>query len=230
MHLSVVLPCYNEEHNAATTVRDVAQWMRGQKFDGEIIAVDDGSKDDTGRVLESLRMEIPELRVIRHVSNQGYGGAIRSGCDVARGDIIVFMDSDGQFRAEDIGFLLPLLRDVPFVTGIRTHRADPIHRKFNAWLYGKLIRCALRLRFTDLNCGLKAFRRDLWSTIRPLEGTGALFNAEMYARLSKSKKGFREVHVNHYPRLSGKQTGANISVIVRMFKELSRLKKKMSTQ
>src|SRR3989344_9303533 len=102
MELSIILPCYNEEQNIAHSVRDTASWMDTRGMKGEIIVVDDGSKDASPALLETLAKEIPRLRVVRHEKNGGYGIAVRSGCDNARTEWIAFMDSDGQFHAEDL--------------------------------------------------------------------------------------------------------------------------------
>jgi glycosyltransferase involved in cell wall biosynthesis len=106
MTLSVILPCYNEEANIAASVKDVASWMKNTAVDGQIIVVDDGSKDHSVSILEELTKTIPHLHIVRHTKNGGYGIAVRSGCDAATTDWIAFMDSDGQFQAKDLDLLL----------------------------------------------------------------------------------------------------------------------------
>lgn len=225
MTLSVVLPCYNEESNIEHTVRDVAGWMDRCRIEGEVIVVDDGSRDGSLALLERMRAGLPRLRVVRHDANKGYGAAVRTGCDASAADAIAFMDSDGQFHAEDIGRLLPSLDKVPLVAGVRVRRADPLNRKLNAWLYGMLVRIVLRVKVRDLNCGLKVYRRSLWQRIRPVFASGALFNAELFLNLRQTGEAFAEVPVPHYPRRAGMQTGANPAVVLRMFRELFALRK-----
>lgn len=225
MTLSVVLPCYNEEENVERTVRDVAAWFDTAKITGEIIAVNDGSKDGTRSMLERLTKTEPRLVVVNHEVNQGYGAAIRSGCDIAAKEYIAFMDSDQQFHASDIGKLLPLLKKAPFVTGIRIKRADPFIRRLNSKMYGLLTRLVLGIKPTDLNCGMKVFAKALWPHIRPAHATGALFNAEVFYALKQQNLPYREVPVPHYPREKGQPTGAKLSVILRMFSELLELKR-----
>lgn len=224
MTLSVVLPCFNESPNIASTVHDVQSWMKSQGIEGEIVAVDDGSKDDTLAVLESLRSEVPALRIVRHERNMGYGASVRSGCDASRGDVVAFMDSDGQFRAQDLSKLLAFIPTYAFVTGLRTHRADPFVRSLNSWLYRMLVRVVLGVRVGDVNCGMKMFRRSLWPAIRPEHATGALINGEMFYAMKLAGVPWKELPVSHYPRKAGTQTGANPLVILRMFLELLRLR------
>jgi len=225
MQLSLVLPCYNEEQNIEQTVRGAVAWFEKGDVGGEIIVVNDGSTDGTADILERLTQKIPYLRLVKHEQNEGYGATLRDGCDAAEKEYIAFMDSDGQFHAEEIGTLIPYLQDYRMVAGVRKERADPWNRKFNAWLYGYLVRIVLGVKKRDINCALVVFEKSLWSAIRPVHATGALYCGEMYFRLEKEGVSLREVNVCHYPRTAGESTGANPFVILRMFRELVKLRK-----
>lgn len=225
MTLSIVLPCYNEEANITDTVRDVLSWLKKAKIAGEVIVVDDGSKDGSLKVLSALQKRIKNLRVVRHEKNKGYGAAVRSGCDAAKGEIIGYMDSDGQFKASDFSKLLPHMKNYDFVTGRRRHRADSPMRKMNAKLFGFLNLAVLGIWVRDINCAMKMFRRTTWQKIRPTHATGALVNAEMFYNLKRKKIPWYQVDVRHFKRMKGVQTGAKLSVILRMFKEMQELKR-----
>lgn len=224
MTLSIVLPCYNEEKNISNTVRDVASWIAGRGITCEIIVVDDGSRDRTQDTLESLKAELPALRVIRHEKNSGYGVAVRTGCDAAKTEWIAFMDSDGQFKAADLSILLEHTGKYAFITGRRLKRADPLIRR----LFGKLLAVmnglVLGIWIRDVNCGMKMFRREIWEDIRPRHGVEKLFNTEMFLRLKQAGIPWIQVKVPHYPRVAGTPTGGSIRVILRMFRELFDLK------
>lgn len=222
---SVVLPCYNEEENIEQTIADVCNWMSSRGMTGEVVAVDDGSADNTAEVLEGLTQKYSTLKVVHHTVNQGYGDAIITGCDTATMNVIGFMDSDGQFHAEDFDKLLPYIEQYPIVVGRRSRRADPFPRLVNAFLYGRLVRLALGVRIRDINCGMKIFRRDAWPTIRPRIASGALFNAEVLLRAKGAGLRWKQTPVTHYPRTAGTPTGAKISVILKMFAELFTLKR-----
>lgn len=218
--LSLVLPCYNEEANVERTVRDVLGWYDKSGTQGEVIAVNDGSRDRTQEILDHLSAADPRLHVIRLEKNQGYGLAIRAGCDAAREDILGFMDSDGQFHAEDLGLLLPHIDQYQFVSGRRRKRADSFIRNTFGKVLGAMNVLVLALWVRDVNCGLKVFRRSLWPTIRPTHGVEKLFNTELFLRLKRAGIPWLTVDVPHYPRTAGNPTGAKIYVIVRMFQEL----------
>jgi dolichol-phosphate mannosyltransferase len=161
MTLSVILPCYNEEANIAASVKDVASWMKNTAVDGQIIVVDDGSKDHSVSILEELTKTIPHLHIVRHTKNGGYGIAVRSGCDAATTDWIAFMDSDGQFQAKDLDLLLAYTNDYDFITGRRAHRADSFMRNMFGKVLGGMNVLVLGLWVRDVNCGMKLPSRYL---------------------------------------------------------------------
>lgn len=224
MNLTIVLPCFNEEKNIGSVVSDVDKWMRSAKVDGTIIVVDDGSKDGTAAVLLGLQEKIQRLMIVTHERNRGYGAAVRSGCDAAQTEYIGYMDSDGQFKAEDFSLLLSHLKNVDFVTGRRRHRADPLMRKVNAKLFAFLNAVVLGIWVHDINCAMKVYTKEVWRKVRPAHATGALINAEIFYNLKKLGIPWHQVDVRHYPRVHGSQTGANLKVIFRMFRELLRLR------
>ena len=226
MQISLILPCYNEEANIEAVVREAFAWFAKQGIDGEVIVTNDGSVDQSQKILERLQGEFSALQVVRHEANRGYGAALSSGCDRATKEYIAFMDSDRQFHVDDLGLLLPHLSTYRFVTGVRQKRADPWRRLLNAALYNWLLRHYVGLNVRDINCALKIFERNLWQRLRPTHATGALFNAEVYLALLEGQIPWKEVPVPHYPRTAGTQTGAKLSVILRMFRELAYLKKR----
>ena len=227
MQLSIALPCYNEEQNIEQTVTDVCAWLDVSGVQGEIVAVDDGSTDETRARLTGLAVREPRLRVVVHERNLGYGAAVRSGLDAATLDWIGFMDSDGQFRASDFDKLIPYAHEADVVTGRRFKRADPIVRRLNAKGFGLLNRLFFGVRVHDINCAMKMIRRSRWPEIRPSVTGGALFNLELFARVKKHRVVWRQVFVNHYPRSAGVQTGANPAVLLRALREMFILRWKL---
>lgn len=223
MTLSIVFPCYNEGEIIAATVRDAYSWMTKASVKGEIIVVNDGSSDNTASVLSALRQEVPTLVVVTHPHNRGYGAAIHTGCDNAKMDLIAFVDSDGQFHVSELEKFFPFFPAVDVVSGIRLKRADPFIRWLNSNLFRVFINAVLGLRMTDLDCGMKAFKREVWKKIVPVYATGAFFDAELFFNTKKNGLRLAEVPVHHFPRTSGHSTGAKLKVIVKAFRDLFRL-------
>lgn len=225
--LSVVLPAYNEEGNLERTVRSVLRYLEATGRNHEVVVVNDGSRDGTGRIADELARQYPRVRVVHHRRNRGYGAALRSGFQAAQLAHVLLMDSDGQFDIEDLERLALMTNRAPIVVGYRARRADPPLRILNAWLYGLLIRCVLGLRLRDLDCAFKLIPRDALGAVGPVMSSGALFTAELMYRLVKAGYRVGEVGVRHFPRRHGKQTGAGIGVILRMFAELWSLRHRL---
>jgi len=226
--LSVVLPAFNEEANIERVVRDCTAYLDGTGLDYELIVTNDGSRDQTGPILDRLAQELPRLRPQHHAQNAGYGAALRTGFDAATKRFVFYMDGDGQFDIKELELLLPLATDDDhFVTGYRIERRDPFLRRLNAKLFGGwLVRILLHVYVRDLNCAFKLIPKKILDNIK-LESTGALINAEMYGRAIRRGFKIKEVGVHHYARTAGVQTGAHLSVIVRAFYDLFRLRQKI---
>jgi len=219
VEISAVMPAYNEEANLEQSVSRMAEALVASARGFEIIVVDDGSQDGTAALLERLKGAHPHLRVVRHPVNRGYGAALRSGFDAARFGWIFVMDADNQFDPADVESLLACAADADIVAGYRKHRRDPPLRRLNAWAFFTMVRLLFGRLVRDVNCAFKLIRRDLIARMA-LHSEGALINTEMLVLARQLHARVVEVPVRHYPRTAGKQTGANVRVVIRAFREL----------
>ncbi len=217
--LSVVLPVYNEESVIAATIEDVLNALPHWVRDYEVILVNDGSSDRTGDILAAIASSTPQVRVITHERNQGYGAALADGFTAASGELAFFMDADGQFDIHDLPRLLTFINEYDAVIGYRVHRQDTWMRKLNAWGWKTLIGIVLDVHVRDIDCAFKLLHTDFIHHYAP-ETQGAMINAEMLYKLTHAGYTYREVAVRHRPRHGGKATGANFRVIARAFREL----------
>jgi glycosyltransferase involved in cell wall biosynthesis len=222
--ISVVFPAFNEESNIKTLIDQTIQTLSELTDKWEIIVVDDGSSDRTSEIVREY--ENNNIYVIRHPSNKGYGAALKSGIVSARNDLIFFSDSDLQFDIKELGKLLQWLNGYAIVIGYRIKRQDPFHRRLNAFGWNTLVRLMFGLKVKDINCAFKIFRRSVFEKIK-IDAVGAMVNTDILSQAVKYGFRIKEVPVTHYPRLKGKQTGANIRVIFKAFKELLRLRNKL---
>jgi glycosyltransferase involved in cell wall biosynthesis len=222
--ISAVLPAHNEEGNIATTVAGCVSYLEENSRGYEVIVVNDGSRDRTREIVEEISSSNPNVVLVNHEINRGYGSALRSGFDKASKEYIFFMDSDGQFNINDLDRLLPHAGADKAVIGYREDRADSVIRSLNAWLYGMYIYFVFGLRVKDMDCAFKVFPAAAYRAVRPIKSEGALFSAEFLIKLKRNGFTFIQVPVRHFPRVFGSQTGANINVIVRMFRESWKLR------
>jgi glycosyltransferase involved in cell wall biosynthesis len=219
LEVSAVMPAFNEQANLEQSVGRTADALAAHARTFEIIVVDDGSRDASPALLERLKATHPNLRVVRHPVNRGYGAAVRSGFDAARLPWVFLMDADNQFDPEEVALLLAHAADADIVAGYRRHRRDPLPRRLNAWAFFTLVRLLFGRLVRDVNCAFKLIRRDLLAQM-DLQAEGALINTELLVLARQLHARVVEVPVHHYPRRSGKQTGANLRVVLRAFAEL----------
>lgn len=220
--LTVFFPCYNEQGNVERVTAAALSACRSITADFEVLIVNDGSVDRTGEIAERLAARHAEVRVIHNDGNAGYGGALQRGFRAATKQWIFYTDGDGQFDLRELPRIWALRDRYDIVSAYRLNRQDPLLRRLNGWLWNALIRRLFGLHVKDIDCAFKLFPRSLFDSIEIL-ATGALIDAEILAKAHRLGYRIGQVGVHHYPRRTGRQTGAKLSVIVRAFAELATL-------
>lgn len=227
--LSVFFPEYNEEANVENMVKSAQAIIPEVAENWEIIPVNDGSKDKTGEIIDRLAKADPHVKPVHHEKNKGYGGAVISGLKASTMDLVFFTDGDLQFDLREITLLLEKLDEGDLILGFRKNRRDPWNRKLNAFLWGSLVKFLFGFKVKDVDCAFKLIKRKVLDKVEVSAG-GAMVSTELLARAHKAGFKFVEVGVTHLPRVAGTQTGANLKVILRAFKELFKLYGKINQQ
>jgi glycosyltransferase involved in cell wall biosynthesis len=224
--LTFFFPAYNEQENIARTVELALSQIGPLVPSIEVLAIDDGSTDQTPALADALAAADPRVRV-HHQPNRGYGGAIKAGFEEARGELICFSDGDLQFDLSEMSRLLERLADerkpVDAVIGFRIKRRDPFHRIFIAKAYNAIVSVAFGLRVRDIDCAMKLFRREVFDGLR-LDADGPFLSAELLIKLRARGVRMAQVGVNHFPRAAGTNTGASFKKILRTFRDLAVLR------
>jgi glycosyltransferase involved in cell wall biosynthesis len=227
--LSIVLPAHNEEANIEKSVGAslaVAERLAGEV---EVIVVDDGSSDRTGELVRAMSEKDPRVRLLVHEVNKGYGAAVGNGLKAARSDFIFFTDSDLQFDLEELPLLLEHTDQYPIVSGYRADRQDAPHRKLNAWAWGTLVKFLFGFRVRDVDCAFKVFRREVLEGIT-IDSEGAMINTEILAQAARKGYKIKEIPVTHLPRVAGEQSGADPRVVLKAFRELFRMYRRLKAR
>jgi glycosyltransferase involved in cell wall biosynthesis len=222
LSISVFFPCYDEQDNVARTVEQALRVLEKLTPDFEVIIVNDGSSDSTGRIADEIVTHSNNVKVIHHPTNLGYGAALQSGFRAATKELVFYTDGDGQFDIEELPPLLPLIGQYDIVSCYRINRQDNLIRKVNGWAWTKLVCLLFGMKVRDIDCAFKLYKREIFDKI-DLGSAGALIDAEILARAVRRGYTVTQRGVHHYPRTAGEQTGANIRVILRAFKELLKL-------
>jgi glycosyltransferase involved in cell wall biosynthesis len=217
--LSVFLPSHNEEGNVERVIAGFTAVLPRVARDYEIIVIDDGSRDRTGEIADRLAQADSHVRVVHHERNRGYGAAVISGIAAATKPWLMLCDGDGQFDAADVVSMAAYAGRFDAIIGHRVRRADPLTRRLNGRAWTILMRLLFGIRSRDVDCGFKLFKRDLIDPVK-LRARGAMISAELLARMAGGGARLREVDVHHLPRQVGEQSGANLRVVMRAFREL----------
>ncbi len=222
--LSVFFPCYNEEKNIKNTVSKAITVLKKVAKKWEIILINDGSKDNTGKILDQIKSANPnQIKIITHNPNRGYGAALKSGLYNSQYQWIAFTDSDGQFDFGEITKFIDKQKETKsdIVIGYYLSRQVSKATILTSKIWEIIVFVLFGLKVTDIDCGFKLLNKKVVEKIPKLEAErGAFISSEF---LIKSKKaGFKitELGVHHYPRVEGQATGRNLKVIIKSFTDL----------
>ncbi len=201
--LSIFFPAYNDSGTIASLVIAARQAASRLTPDFEIIVVNDGSSDRTQEIADELARTYPEVRVVDHGRNRGYGGALRTGFQEARKDVIFYTDGDAQYDPAELEVLWRRFGDdVDLVNGYKISRSDPLHRIVIGRLYHHTVKLLFGLRVRDVDCDFRLLRRAIFDRVA-LEHNSGVICLEMMKKIQDSGFRIAEVPVHHYHRAFG---------------------------
>ena len=167
LDLSIVVPLYNEAESLPELVAWIDRVARANNLSYEAILVDDGSKDGSWKVIESLRRSYPAVRGIGFARNYGKSAALYCGFEAARGEVVITMDADLQDSPDEIPALRHMILDEGYdlVSGWKKKRYDPLGKRLPSKFFNWTARTVSGIRLHDFNCGLKAYRLKVVKSI-----------------------------------------------------------------
>lgn len=168
MDISVVVPLFNEEESLPELVEWIRKVMTQHHFSYEIIMIDDGSKDNSWQVIETLQKENPNIKGIKFRRNYGKSAALYCGFNIVQGDVVITMDADLQDSPDEIPELYRMVKEEGYdlVSGWKKKRRDPVLSKnIPSKFYNWTVRRMTGIKLHDMNCGLKAYRKDVVKSI-----------------------------------------------------------------
>lgn len=216
--LSIVLPCFDEADNVRAAVEDALRAATEFAREHEVIVVDDGSSDATGRIARVLAAHDPHVRVVAHERNRGYGAAVRSGIAASRMPWVLLTDADCQFDLLELRDFVPVAEHHDLLMGYRILRADRWHRRAAAWAWNVFMRRTFDVGVRDVDCAFKLVRGEAVRAL-PLRSEGAMISTELLVRACQLGWRVVEIGVHHRPRVAGSATGGDPRVVVRAFRE-----------
>jgi dolichol-phosphate mannosyltransferase len=208
MRLRIIIPSYNEKPTLTKALeRLISLEMPEFVSEHKIIIVDDGSDDGSEMIAEEFSRQYDMITLTRHEKNLGKGAAIKSGMNVARGDVFLVCDADLELELSDIPALLNAMHThkLEFVNGSRfLHATNTLTGSLPVYYANRLLSLLtsvlVGMRISDVTCGYKLFSRNVWRSVELTEKRFG-FEAELLIKaLQRNKQSFAEVPVRYYPR------------------------------
>jgi glycosyltransferase involved in cell wall biosynthesis len=213
--LSIFFPAYNDSGTIASLVITALQSAPKLTRDYEVIVVNDGSSDSTARILNELARVYPQLRIVTHDVNRGYGGALRTGFATATKDAIFYTDGDAQYDPSEMELLWPKMTPgVDLVNGYKISRSDPWHRIIIGRIYHHTVKVLFGLQVRDVDCDFRLLRRSIFERVQ-LEKNSGVICLEMMKKIQDAGFTIVEVPVHHYHRAHGQSQFFNFPRVLR---------------
>lgn len=217
--VSFFCPAYNDEKNLPTLVPHVSDFLKKITDTYEIIIVHDGGPDRTGHVADELALKHPNVKVIHHPKNLGYGATLSDGYKASRYDYVMYTDGDNQYDVNEFLPYLYLLDNADVLSGYVTKKALNFRRKVQSFVYNILIRILFFVNCKDVDCSMKMFKRKVLDRI-DIKSPSCFIDAEMIIKANKA--GFRvaQFPVTHFPRTEGLASGSKLGVITATVRDM----------
>lgn len=199
--ISIVIPLLNEEESIRPLVEEINNAVNTISPDHEILFIDDGSTDNSLKIIKDLARTNKKIRYISFRKNYGKSAALNVGFNNANGDVIITMDADLQDDPDEIPNLLSKLEEgYDLVSGWKKKRFDPFIKKHSSRFFNFVTGLMTGIKIHDFNCGLKAYRKEV---VKNIDVHGELHR---YIPVMAYWKGFKvsEIVVKHHPRRYGK--------------------------
>ena len=203
MDISVVVPLLNEEESLPELLAEVDAVMREHGYSWEMVMIDDGSTDGSWKVIAQLQKQYPQIRALRFRRNYGKSPALHVGFQHTRGDIVITMDADLQDRPKHIPEFVRMIREQGFdlVSGWKQKRKDPLSKTIPTKLYNGVNRLVSGVKLHDMNCGFKAYRKEV---VKSIEVYGEMHRYIPVIAIGAGFKKIGELRVEHIARKYGK--------------------------
>tara|TARA_B100002051_G_scaffold274846_1_gene317000 strand:- start:878 stop:1597 length:720 start_codon:yes stop_codon:yes gene_type:complete len=215
--ISIVTTAYNESKVIERTILSWNKWLKKNKIKSEIIVYDDGSIDNTSKVLKKIKKKTKNFKYIIGKSNKGYGYGMKKAIQNAKGDYVVTIDSDNQYNLSNIKKFFFIFDDkFKCVTGHRLKKKDTAIKVFADLVLRRIVSILFNTKLRDTNCALKMIKRNVLKNIK-LESNDYSFPTELCLKIENKGIKMVDVPINHSYRKGGRSA---INLILTSFKFL----------
>lgn len=211
--VSFFCPAYNDEKNLPNLIPSVFDFLNQNSEKFEIIIVEDKSPDNTAEVADNIAKKFPNIRVIHHSQNKGYGGALKSGFLNSKYDFIIYTDGDNQYDIKELTPYLNLINDNDILSGYAVKKAVSLARRIQSFVFNLLVRIMFFVNIKDINCSMKVYKRNVLDSLE-IKSDSAFIDVEILIKAKRAGFKIAQFPVTHYERTTGAASGSKFSVII----------------
>lgn len=219
--ISVFFPVYNDEATIRQVTEKALRILPDLADEYEVVIVDDGGQDRSGEIADELAAEFPQVFVVHHSQNLGYGAAIRSGFAHVKYEWICLTDGDDEYDMEDLRKLWRLRRHYDLIITFRYAKLYSGLRIFISAVYNAVLRRMFRTRYRDISTGLRLVRKSVIDDL-DLEASSPFIGAEIAIKTMLKGYPVGEVGIQTFPRQFGKGASTSIPNILKTIKDMLR--------
>lgn len=215
------VPAYNEEKTVGVVIERTHEVLSRNCSDFEILALDDGSTDATGRVCDEAARRLDRVRVVHRANGGGWGNVVKYAFLNCEHDWIAIIDSDMQFDPYDLEKFIPFLHDHDIVISGRMNRQDSASRRFITWMDKFLLKALFSVSFYDLHW-VKFIRMSFVDKSK-VTGDSPFIETDILIRARRKGARIKQIWLPHHPRAHGSATGASFKSVFGSVKEMAAL-------
>lgn len=226
INLTVFFPVYNDEKTIKHVTEKTIAVCEELAKNYEVIIIDDGSPDDSGKIADQLAHKYSTVRVIHHKKNLGYGAAVKTGFENSKYEWICFTDGDDEYDIEDLKKLVKLKDYYDLIITFRYKKLYSNKRIFISNIYNRILRWIFRTQYRDISTGLRMIRKSLLNEIH-ITSNSPFIGAEI--TIKTMLKGYRigELGIQTFPRQFGTGSATSIKNIIATIIDMKRIHKEI---
>jgi len=224
--ISFFFPVYNDEGTVRLVTEKAIKLFDEIANQYEVVIVDDASPDKAGEIADQLAREYPQVKVVHHEVNRGYGAALKSGIANTKYDWICMVDGDDEYDIFDLKRMLALRQHYGLIIGFRYKKLYSTKRIFISHVYNAVLRSLFKTRFRDISTGIRVFHRSILGEI-DLNANSPFIGAEMAIKTMLGGTPVGEVGIQTFPREFGAGSATSMKNIIFTIRDLLRMRKEI---
>jgi len=207
--ISLMFPLYKDKSTVELMIRKSSSILKKLKRKYEIIIVDDGCPENSGKLALKIAKKFSNIKIFFHKKNLGYGAALKTGLKKCKNDWIFMIDGDAEYDVNDLPRLLNVSKNYDLVITYRYKKKYTTYRIIISWVYNAILRLIFNIKFRDISTGSRLVSKKLIRRIK-LKSNSPFMGAELAIKTQLSGYKVGEIGIHTYPRTFG--TGASVSL------------------